>query len=474
MDVHTNNWRYFHHGFDVIAHLVIPEDLAEGLYVEHRPKIFPCILKVIDYQTDSASEPVRVWARSLDYLHGVGRLTRGIALSLPLQVSNNTWHPFNVILLRFPETAEHNACYVRFFYQTIFSGLLKADSPGAQEVAQPVRSLPIREDPIANILQGRSARQLHTTEEMENDLVGSKKLIVGDSSSAFLNHRALERSPSLRGALVGGMFSGSGDGNLPESLPTPNQQTHQSPTIHFVGTRNFTEKSLNLHPLTHCFSGKRFWLCVYGTESYKNLVSCLDTLPEDELKKIDPLSVIQKDTSFLTLKMNQFVDSLLEKSKSSDFKLHQVLGVAIKSDISNALEYVLEQFYEACFTLRCVTNENSGWIKAAVANVAQKSGVWLDVISLWDRGVGRWGISLKLTSPLPGLDTLAHVQQLSCHLEEKQHYLLESVCARDHQIGVLYSCTLDAWLLLPGGFAIKGKFTHSERDLLHLRGRYGI
>ncbi|AAC58078.1 ORF32 [Alcelaphine gammaherpesvirus 1] len=474
MDVHTNNWRYFHHGCDVMAHLVIPEDLIEGLYAEDRPKIFSCTLKVIDYQTNLVSEPVIVWARSIDHRHTVGTLTSGIALSIPLLLTNDTWHPFNIILLRFAETANHNACYVRFFYQTIFSGLIKAGAPPVEEVNHPPVELPPREDPLVNILQGRSGRQFPATEESTNDHTASQKLVIGEAASAYLNHRALERSPSLRGALAGEIFSSSGASNLSGSVPPANRQARRTALVNLVGTKDFTKDMLRLLPLTHCLSGKRFWLCMYNPEGYKNLVSCLNHLSEDELKKINPLSIIQQDTSFLTLKMNQFVDSLLEECRAANFRMQQVLGVAIRSDASNALEYVQEQFYEACFTLRCATNENSGWVKAAVATQSRKQGVWLDVISLWDQGVGSWGVSLKLPNPLPGLHTLACIQQLSCQLEGKHKYLLESVCAKDDQIAVLHSHTLNAWLLLPGGFAIKGKFTHSEKDLLHISSRYGV
>ncbi|AAX58067.1 ORF32 [Ovine gammaherpesvirus 2] len=475
MDVHSNNWRYLRHRCHVMAHLVLPEDLFADLNMEGHPPVFRCVARTIDYDTDQVTEPLPVWARYLDHLHSVENLTRGVALSIPLFLTNGMWHPFNVVLLQCSPYPE-KLYYIRIFYQTIFSGLLEAGAyseSAVEELPQIPSSQPTKpvEDPLRSILRGPKRAQHNSRTINNNDSVGIQAPEYAVNYS--LNHCALENSPSLRGALeaatVGLPVLGL---KKPHRLPE-GPLKHERPLSLRRAAVDFTAEDLVLQPLTHCFTKKKLWLCVYESSSENRPVSYLDSLSEEALRNINPLRVIQREAAFLAAKMGQFVDSLITECKKTGFTVNQQLPISIESGAANALDYIQEQFYEACFTIRGLTNETSGWIQAALAQAGGKPGLWADIVSLWERGAGTWGLRLNHKFSLPPTGALINIENLSCQLTGPHADFLEQACTRDGQVVVVYSSTAEAWLILPGGFAIKGHIHHSEEDLVKILGKYG-
>lgn len=475
MDVHFNNWRYCKHRCDLMVHVVLPEELFDGLDFSEHPQneFFHVHVQTLRFNEGHPEPYIRTWARRLSYKCAIGSLTTGIACSLPIFFEEkNTWHPFNIIVVKLkrpltsasamqPQSEQQHCYYIKFFYQTVVIAYLKACQINTECLGERQHNVALDsslDNPLLAILKEAPVAQDTSPAAALGSLL----------ESCAPNHQALESSVNLRGSMAAVMS--------PKLL----KQAHKvackplaKKTINLHQTTQYSPGSLRLVSTSHCFTGKKIWVCAYEPLK-QQLLSYIDTIPQSQIDKIDPLLLLAAENEFFFNKVNSFVISLLEECKSTSFTLHQKLPISIKIETAhNTLEYFQAYFDEACFTLRSTFNENSGWIKAAVAKAAKQVGFWADVITLWEKSQSKWGVKLLLKAPPPSPPSHINVKQLNCLLDTRQGSFFESCCSSNERALVVYSSSLDAWLILPGGFAIKGHFHYTPDELRYLVGRYG-
>lgn len=144
------------------------------------------------------------------------------------------------------------------------------------------------------------------------------------------------------------------------------------------------------------------------------------------------------------------------------------ISIENKDNISSLIH---DHFLEACFTLRQQTSETSAWIKAALSNKGGVPRFWIDIFNLWETGDEILGVGL-FEDNLPDSHKYFNSPEPPWSALLKNKIIL-AVATRAATACVLVHSSLQAWLLLPGGFAIKGYYTLSAQDLTYIKYRYG-
>ncbi|AAO12334.1 viral DNA cleavage/packaging protein [Porcine lymphotropic herpesvirus 3] len=454
MDVHTNNWRYRRPHCELIIPTVIPEAVFYPYEWGSLSEVFEVKFQTIFYQTQTASKWTKMWARRLSHTHSVGNLTQGIATSFPIFLENNIWHPFNILIMKLSRPCGAIK-FIRFFYLTIVNGYIKASSlPETDSSRQEINQ---EQDIFSEILKDtQQTTYRHDAKSILNLLLQSTKPM----ECRHLSHYALESTSDLRGQMR--KVEHHNKDRIPKTA-----YPQALPMIRFGNV--FTNESLVSIPTLHCFTRNRIWICSYD-KCDLGLVSYLDMISEQQLKAIDPLLLVKAEADCFYRWVWSFVQSLEKECEDKRYGFAQNIPIFIENT-SHTLGAVADHFYEACVTITGLYNENSGLIKAALSRMNHQEDYWLDVIGVWEQRHSHWGIRLKLKcEKIEGKDI--SLDSLICCTEGDEEFV-ESLSSSHSCVGILYSSSLVSWLILPGGFAIKGYFDLSVRDMKYLVERYG-
>ncbi|AAM22130.1 viral DNA cleavage/packaging protein [Suid gammaherpesvirus 3] len=452
MDVHINNWRYKRAYCDLIIHTVIPEAIFSPYEWTSNSNVFQVKFQTVFYQTQAASRWVKMWARRLNDEHRIGTLSKGVSTSFPIFLEDNIWHPFNILILKI-NNPDGDSTFIKFFYLTIVSGYLHASR--SPDLSMEVQTQSHKEDVFHDILTAtRETSFRYDPKSMLNNL-----LEINETCRPMY-HQALENSVDLRGRMIKVKERNKDhckNANIVTNLPT------------LIFSNVFTEESLVSITVLHCFTRNRIWICAYE-KCKQTLVSYLDMLSENDLNTIDPLLIVKAEADYFYRLVRSFIASVERECEHVGYNLTQNIPLFIEKS-SHVLNDISAHFYEACVTITSLYNENSGLIKAALARFSHQEGYWLDVIGLWECRRSHWGIRLNLKPEKTAAKDI-NIESIICRIMGHED-LVESLTTCAGFVGLLYTSSLVSWLIIPGGFAIKGYFDLSDRDMQYLVDRYG-
>lgn len=469
MDVHINNNRFCSQKCDIIVHVFLPSIFLEDNQLpRNRNLIFSAQTRFFDNRKPPSAY-IQVWGKfhndeiSFRNLH---TLKSGIGVSLPLFLEDDgTYQPYNILVLRAIYIGKPKVHYIYFYYLTLLEGLKRAtqvlmetETTGTKPDTETEENTLVNVNPLNEILQA--------VKEDINDNISPlgvlSNLLQYRPNNVFKHHQALEDPGGIRG-----------QSEMPENNQKVIQNEIQEGNVKVtLNSLTSQKKDCVTYPVYHSFSQHKFYICVYSGLLNKPLeyTSAIDNMPRQELYWINPLSVVLSETTFLEKIQHAFVDSLEQACNHQNYIIHQKLPIIIENT-NNTASFIHDHFLESCFTLRQHTSETSAWIKAALSLNGGGTNFWLDIFNLWESGDDTLGVELFEDNPQQPYKYAASPEPSWSALFRNKTIL--TVIRRAATACVLVHRSLQAWLLLPGGFAIKGYYTLTEDDLNHIHTRYG-
>ncbi|UTM04261.1 DNA packaging tegument protein UL17 [Equid gammaherpesvirus 2] len=478
MDVHLGNWRLCGRRCGRLAHVVLPEAFLDrhGLAEDAGAEFF------VQTRFTGSLRPSS-YVRVIGAFFGGGsgdeiarrdrRSALNLVLSLPLLADGDgRYDPHNIATLKVRSGDGRHLVFVDFFYLSLLGPQMprgpESEGEGGKDGgAGRGDGEASRESPLERIAaeasgpgpgsgRGRSAGGRRAS-----PLSVLSGLLDNKYTQIAKHHRALEDPGAVRGVNI-----------------EPDRRDHGN--LAGVGKRK-VRCALNLIDLkrdditftssTHLLSGTRFTLCHYprpvAPRGGAPWESTLDGLSERQLRGVDPLAALILGFDFLERAQTSLVNSLARECENGGLKIFQRLPVCVekKHDIRGVLG---DHFTEACHVLARQVGESCAWVRACVSGERGHVGLWADFLNLWEAGPSTLGVDLSyLFSPGPPDDESAFWARLL-----GSDRLLDAIKTGARAVLVVDS-QLAAWLLLPGGFAIKGRYSLSREDIKITVGRYG-
>lgn len=453
MDAHAENWRFYRDQVDALVHLVLPSTFLRLNHVSiDNTVIYSAQTRFAD--GIHVSKPIRV--------HGNlgsdrGDVSSGLAISLPLVLTKGTFDPRNVVSLKIYSSSSKNTQFLYFFYQTFLQAL------GTQEVGDlnPAPSSAVEVAPM-NPLDKIMDQALNTSSKVAPASAFNflRDLLKSNTDTPPRHHQALE----LPGVVRGKSQEPQDESVLLEAPMPPPLKIHLNMPLE------------RLHPdqkhfVRHLISGHKFIICEYlalpNKVSYGS-VAAVDTAQAGQTSSSGSLQVLTTEFTLLSNVQNAFVDTLEEACAHLGFKVTQQVPILIPKS-GNYVTLLKDHFYEACFVLRTAVSESSAWVKACLSTHNRQEKIWADFFQLWELGPPQLGVELSMNIK----------ERIDPNINEQRFWasLLDHPNVRTVLEGAAYACvivhyTLTAWLLLPGGFAIKGYYTVSEDNFYFLAARW--
>ncbi|AJE29674.1 ORF32 [macacine gammaherpesvirus 12] len=457
MDAHGLNRRSVAGRCDGILHLILPRGfmLANNITCCERQRFF---VHTSFATSGRASKTLHVWGRafqnpSADYGGSPSGPWSGLAISLPMFTTNGKFHPFDVVVLAADTPESGSSWTVRFLYMSLTSayknairGLKDTVSPADDAADVEVHPLTV----LKEALTSPDTSTLHVPQC--NPLQMLTGLLQSRARDDYVSHhRALERPGNVRGQQV--------------SAPVRAEMPNGSPSRVKLG---FRPPKHTGHPRAwaqarHVFSSSAYYVCVYENEDLDTKWQRLDPQPLP-LDWSDPVSHLLEGDVFLGAKQNAFVDSLEKTCRCQNYTIKQFLPVLIDRH-NDTVDLIKEHFLEACFVIRNQASERSAWVKAALLR-NDLNTYWKDVLGLWEHGPHKLGAVIKRPISEPRDADVDWSWLLSDSDISRTINGQSTVC-------LIVSHTLTAWLVLPGGFVIKGHYDLSSEDLMFVASRYG-
>lgn len=472
MDVHANNWRYIGKKCDFLVHVIFPSRFLIQHLIHHDDM---ATFRVhTRFNAGGVTKYQTVYGRFFSGdVRGLNDVSSGLFLSLPLVLKDGTYNPYDVAVVRLKD-GQGRIRYLKFFYLTLVEGLTALSTEGNEienlkhDLAAPTA---FDEAPLQNLFQAASdnSRTVLNQPSLKTSVEMLCELLTPKRDAVSKHHQALEEPGDIRG--LDGKITRSV--NMRNVAAKPSNKPLLKFKVNFIPNKELQPKTVRV---TNVFSRAFFFICYYGRNIYENnvqLKSVLDVVSAETLIHLDPISVPKSELEFLDVKQNSFVDTLEYECVKNNNRLSQMLPVFLEKDRST-LHLLTNHFTEACLSLRRIVSENSAWVRAAASISAKKKNdtVWIDFIALWETGEHNLGVEI---SPVLK-STSSHSQgiNLKALWNELLHTnTLLSVVKGTATACVIVDTSLTAWLLLPGGFAIKGYYLLSGEDAEFVIQRYG-
>nr|BEG23023.1 homolog of EHV2 ORF32 DNA packaging tegument protein UL17 [Macronycteris gammaherpesvirus 1] len=451
MDVHLSNWRLCSKKCQHLVHIILPEHfLHENRVPENSDLKFFAQTRFTN--TLKPTPYVKVIGRFFkDYTYLEEKIS-GLAISLPLFLTKDGFYnPFDIVTLKIEDT-DKNKIFVKFFYMTLFGGCngIKNNSDSI-EAPQEDTSSPLQKifDDVAKYDEPNKSSINTSPLSILTDLLDNKNNFVSK------HHRALEDPGLVRGV---------------NSHPqTKAKQKPKRVSIH-LNFIDFQKANVTFIAVTHIISQCKFIICTYNNLALrhkKNFDSIFNHLPLSKLQHVKPMDSLLLEMHFLEEVQLGCIHSLEKACWDNGLIVYQKLPVSIEGD-DTSLQIIKLHFAEALLVLRQNVSENSAWIKASVSSYMGNFGVWADLLNLWEMGPSTLGLDISyLFSPEAAYKESVFWAQL---LQSKD--ILEVAC-KPSKACLVVDSSLVAWLIIPGGFAIKGEYSVASEALEIIALRYG-
>ncbi|AJG42956.1 viral DNA cleavage/packaging protein [Harp seal herpesvirus] len=472
MDVHITNWRFCTNKCNLLIHVLLPLKFLESNKI-HTGENLLFHVQTRYTHTLLPSKYLKVWGEVVDFvIPGADRCTSGLAISLPIHLDNNIFfNPWDVITLKIVNTKAKTKHFVNFFYITLLQAHFLAIENLKTTVPDHNISEPVQSTPLTTLFKAATA---HVSEQKDSSPASEQKdssplgvlasLLKPKFTAVHRHHQALEDPGDVRG---------SGNDVQISGLPHNKDSANKYPSKRHVSIRLTVPQAKNLNiactSTKHIVSQSEFFVCVYKTispEDTSRYKSILDTAALDQIQNLSPVDALLNNDKFLESKQFECVHSLEQACWDANLEIFQKLPVLVERD-TFTMEVIKDHFIEACFTLRQCISEQCAWVQAALTKHTKKHGVWVDFIQLWNLGPHNLGVMLPQLNAQQDLNTNRElwVQLLT------DPRIVSSI-TKSSRVCVVVLSSLDCYLLLPGGFAIKGSYSLTEEELLVIQERY--
>lgn len=443
MDIHIRNHRLFQLRRSSLSHVIIPKKL----------------LKI--YGIDILDDHCQLWTHTRFYQNSMKPSTfekilwkktedGDLVTSIPVFLNNKIFHPFNMAMIKIVPS-NNKPVFIPFLYITLlfaYNENLK-DIITSDTDAQKVHNN-ILIDIYQDMTQGKinSNSITATPISMLHQILKSKH-----DESTEKHHLALEAVGNIRGFKT-----------KPQETTINNSKTQP---IHI---------KININPLgnhnkivaQHIITSESYFICIYDIDFHKfsNVKSILDSMPCTELHKINPLKLIQDEIFFLQNAQESLIASLEENLKLNP--IHQRLPITIPTS-PETHTVLIDHVIEALFTLRQWVSEQAAWIQAVSTNftgTGNQLQYWADIYPLWELGNPEFGLNLHMVSGISWSNNTFWTKLL-------QMSRFENLLKRGRTVWLIVCTDFTAYVVLPGGFVIKGSYKVHEEDLEAIRCRYG-
>ncbi|AIU39557.1 DNA packaging tegument protein UL17 [Equid gammaherpesvirus 5] len=478
MDVHLSNWRLCGRLCDRLAHVVLPEAFLDrnGLWEEPGADFF-----VQTRFTDSLA-PSR-YVRVVGGFFGRGGDPRfalddaspaNLALSFPLfEGENGRFNPHNLATLKMQSADGGRRVFVDFFYMSLLGA--QAPAPGLEDAKESGgggrRAKDESGGPLEEIAAEAAACRASGRKSSPMSVLSGLLSVTKYVPPAARHHRALEDPGSVRGVSIQ-PENKRGEGGDAGRARQKKRKVRCGLNLASLGKDNITFESSH-----HLLSNTRFTLCHYPNLTSKRGAaggggrgaweSVLDGLSDRRLAEVNPLAALLLGSDFLERAQLGFVNGLVRACEAGGLRVFQKLPVCVEKerDVRGILG---DHFVEACHLLARQVNESSAWIRACVAGERGQAGLWADFLNLWESGTRALGVDLSyLFSPgYPDDESVFWSALLGCDP------VLDAI-KKGARAVLVVDARLTAWLLLPGGFAIKGRYELTLEDTRITVARYG-
>nr|AEL29776.1 hypothetical protein [Bovine gammaherpesvirus 4] len=456
MDVHINNWRFLSHRCDLLVHVVLPTQLLEKFNIG----MFDNVVFYVKTRFHDGKMPtpyLKVWGLFFNHSYDFPNIDSGLALSLPIFVERDMYNPLNMVWLKVYYPVSKQTKFLSFFYMQLVQGqregalrVQKKDN-STKNILPPISSCPFTQIYNSILESHTGIITAKNTVDVLHDMLETRP------ERQIKHHLALETPGKVRGTVK----------VEPREAAPSNPCTGELVKLQ-VSFRETSKQITHIARVKHIISGLQYYVCFYDSlisGDFFTFQSVLDILPQKDLAAIDPLSIILSDRQFLQTKQDGFINSLELKCIKQGFTVHQKLPILIEKD-DECVELIQDHFTEACFVIRQIINPESAWIQCAISTFHGKGGCWMDTVKLWECGSHDLGQDISHLIK-PGIG-----EQGMWEILLRDPKFKTVVCKSSHVCLVIKSL-IEAWLILPGGFAIKGSYFIPEQDLELIAQRYG-
>ncbi|ADW24373.1 viral DNA cleavage/packaging protein [Cricetid gammaherpesvirus 2] len=214
----------------------------------------------------------------------------------------------------------------------------------------------------------------------------------------------------------------------------------------------------------HVMSANCYHVFVPDTSNkkYEPLLSMFqESLSSPNIPQVDVSLSFVGEALFFKKITDRFLTSLQDEiqrnpqSICQEFPIHISMGATL-----DCVKYIA---YRTLMLLGCFTEQCPAWFLAHRLKKTTPRGAWADVLDMSFCGLnrGECGVFLGETSTVP----VTRVE-LFCILTKRGWFQTPLSC-------VVVFTDLSAWVVLPGGFAIKGRYLLEEEDIQYICTHYG-
>nr|CAC84327.1 hypothetical protein [Saimiriine gammaherpesvirus 2] len=441
MDVHFDNWRFLSRPDKVIVHLLLPQTFFESHHIPFDPNLTFWSQTRFHHLDFPPTRYVKIWGKLYFSLPGLpSKACPGIAVSLVINTEENMYNPFDMTVLKI--LLNENIYYIKFFHMELFFAHIAPNSLKDTSIEEPFKNV----DHIDAILNTTSP----VTNLYKNPLGVLANLLQSRPQSSPRHHFALEDPGKVRGYEQPSLLQ------TDKAMPKVSYVKHQWSILNSEPT---------VTRVKHIFTKKSYFICSYPTMNNPQCTSVLETISVQELAHVSPTAVLDTEKAFLFKHQHRFINTLEHVCKSKNYAIEQHVPVLIQKDEETASS-IKDHFTETCFVLESTVSEASAWVRATFAKYLNKpKAFWIDYIRLWEEGAHTLGKSVPELKEDVCEEKMWHLLSLN---KEFIHCIRNQGCT-----GVLVDSNLNAWLILPGGFVIKGHYNITPEDILFVGARYG-
>lgn len=437
MDVYNMNSKFVRVSENkILVHMFLPDRLLSKYEICSSDK-YVYSVAVLQYGSKQVTKFRRVWGK---FLHndGTERLPPcgwGLCIS-GYAVIDAGPRFFDVMYLKITNLADKCLTLLKFSMMNILPVYLDQTKDVPESAVRP----PVFEQLKNTVMSCRTAKTPTTF---------ILSLLTPDDTFQHKYHPALETPGIVRGIReTRGATHNEKSQRLDKSLANRSKLIPVS-------------KNGTWHKRVHVISGHSYYIWLPDQlELEPNLqnvlLQCLTT--DSTTLYDDPLELLSMESDFLYRIQNEFARCLEHECRINDYSISQKIPTYISMEASNHLEVI---FLEALVNLKSSKKQHPAWLMATYFGSMVK-GLWMDILT-----ASPTGESLKTNGYYLGeyKHELTYYDILKV-LEYK------NIIYNDMTL-LLVSWKLSAWLILPGGFVIKGTYNLSLDDIIFVQHHYG-
>lgn len=462
MDVHTQNWRMLRHMKGVVAHLVISRDLLAyyGVPWETTNLNYSFKTRNYDYRLTTVKF-TRTGGEIISSVTYPGFPDRSLATSVVIQIDEDgLFNPFNVLVVRIYDTNCGNCYFIPLLYLSLLqnypvNGTCDQSLDQCNKITEGTPFQQLCQDVKHKGAATMASLQNKSSLEVLASLLETRPKVKLDSTSR--HHVALETPGDIRCGLQikSTMFTET----YINKNPAPKIQ------LLFPHIMKFTVTKIKC-PLTSC----TMWVG-WNTETNSlqllPLKSIFETMSDDGLAMVEPLRVIHNEQTFLYSKQEAFLNSLERNLSANNYSIRQKIPITIY-DMTD-IDCIKDFFTEICHVILKAASPLCAWVKAAMVSndyqINHNCWYWTDDYPLWDTYPPVLGENLEGIELDDKMDNM-WLKLLNVKAIKKQ-------VTGNLSVSLIVNSKLEGWLVLPGGFVIKGKYELTSEELSYLRLQYG-